>query len=91
MAGGVGDRQDPLAQLAEWTWRAGDHAAGLAELAHAIEVAPPHRRGRLRTLRADWLRRRGDVVGARAELELALQEDPTFAPAQAALAAFESS
>jgi len=78
---------DPLAQLAEWTWRAGDHAAGLAELAHAIEVAPPHRRGRLRTLRADWLRRRGDAAGARAELELALQEDPTFAPARAALAA----
>ena len=80
---------DPLAQLAEWTWRAGEHAAALAELARAIEAAPPHRRGRLRTLRAEWLRRTGDVAGARAELELACKEDPAYGAARAALERLE--
>jgi hypothetical protein len=68
----------PLATLAEWTWRDGDRAAALVELAGAIAAAPRHRRGRLRTRRATWLLALDDVAGARAELVVAIDEDPEY-------------
>jgi hypothetical protein len=68
----------PLATLAEWRWLDGDPAAALAEMQRAIEAAPPHRRGRLRTRRAEWLAARGDREAARHELALARAEDPAY-------------
>jgi len=69
----------PLATLAEWSFLDGDHTAAVAGMARAIEAAPLHRRGRLRTRRAEWLRAAGDPAAARAELERAVDEDPTYA------------
>jgi tetratricopeptide (TPR) repeat protein len=69
----------PLATLAEWCWLDGDPSAALARMQQAIEVAPPHRRGRLRTRRAEWLLAGGDAATARAELMRAIEEDPGYA------------
>lgn len=80
---------DALAQLAEWSWAAGARVTALEELARAIEAAPPHRRGRLRTRRAEWLLRSGDRDGGRAELERARAEDPTYGRAREQLARLE--
>jgi hypothetical protein len=68
----------PLSTLAEWSWLDGDRAAALAEMAAAIEAAPPRRRGRLRTRRAEWLIEAHDLPAARAELERAIAEDPSY-------------
>jgi len=68
-----------LATLAEWSWLDGDHDAALAEMAEAIMSAPDHRRGRLRTRRAEWLLARGETAQARSELERAVVEDPGYA------------
>jgi len=69
----------PLATLAEWSWLDGDGTAALAEMADAIAAAPDHRRGRLRTRRAEWLLVRGETAQARSELERAVIEDPSYA------------
>lgn len=76
----------PLATLAEWHWLDGDQAAALHQLAEAITAAPHHRRGRLRTRRAEWLRERGAVTEARRELADALIEDPAYTRAAEVLA-----
>jgi tetratricopeptide (TPR) repeat protein len=68
----------PLAILAEWSWRDGDRARALAEMAEAIAAAPPHRRGRLRTRRGEWLIAEADRDAARRELEQAIAEDPGY-------------
>ena len=54
-------------------------AVALAEMADAIAAAPDHRRGRLRTRRAEWLLVRGETAQARSELERAVIEDPSYA------------
>jgi hypothetical protein len=69
----------PLATLAEWSWLDGDRDGALAEMADAIAAAPDHRRGRLRTRRAEWLLAQGEPAQARSELERALIEDPGYA------------
>ncbi|HEY1549366.1 MAG TPA: hypothetical protein VGG28_16180, partial [Kofleriaceae bacterium] len=69
----------PLSTLAEWRWLDGDLDGALAAMQRAIDAAPLHRRGRLRTRRAEWLASRGDRDGARRELELAATEDPGYA------------
>lgn len=66
------------ATLAEWALLDGDREAAMSWMTRAIEAAPPRRRGRLRCRRAEWLRDAGDRAGARAELELAIVEDPGF-------------
>lgn len=68
----------PLATLAEWSWHDGEHAAAVARMGEAIAAAPVHRRGRLRTRRAEWLRAGGDLAAARADLEQALIDDPAY-------------
>jgi tetratricopeptide (TPR) repeat protein len=68
-----------LATLAEWSWLDGARGDALAEMAQAIAAAPPHRRGRLRTRRAEWLLAAGDPAAPRAELERAVDEDPGYA------------
>lgn len=68
----------PLATLAEWSWLDDRRADALAEMARAITAAPPHRRGRLRTRRAEWLIATGDPAAARAELARAIDEDPGY-------------
>jgi Flp pilus assembly protein TadD len=69
---------NPLATLAEWSWLDGDRPRALAELADAITAAPLHRRGRLRTRRAEWLLSLDDPVAARRELHHAIAEDPAY-------------
>jgi Flp pilus assembly protein TadD len=76
----------PLATLAEWSWLDGDHDAALAEMARAIAAAPLHRRGRLRTRRAEWLLAQGDPVAARTELLQAADEDPGYLRSREVLA-----
>jgi tetratricopeptide (TPR) repeat protein len=76
----------PLATLAEWHWLDGDQISALSQLAEAITAAPHHRRGRLRTRRAEWLRERGAVAEARRELAQALVEDPAYTRAAEVLA-----
>jgi Tfp pilus assembly protein PilF len=49
-------------------------------------VAPLHRRGRLRTRRAEWLLAQGDPAAARAELLLAQSEDPGYGRSREVLA-----
>jgi tetratricopeptide (TPR) repeat protein len=73
---------NPLATLAEWSWLDGDRPRALAELADAITAAPHHRRGRLRTRRAEWLLALGDPAAARRELHHALAEDPRYTRAR---------
>lgn len=68
----------PLATLAEWSWLDGERAIAVSQMAEAIAAAPPHRRGRLRTRRAEWLVAQGDQVEARAELVQAIEEDPGY-------------
>lgn len=68
----------PLATLAEWSWQDGNHQDALAQMSEAITAAPAHRRGRLRTRRAEWLIERGDRAAARADLEQAQREDPGY-------------
>jgi tetratricopeptide (TPR) repeat protein len=80
----------PLALLAEWAWEDGPRTAALARLPAALEAAPPHRRGRLRTRLAEWRLALGEPDEARAELRRALSEDPSFARAQRELARLES-
>lgn len=80
----------PLAWLAEWTRSDGDPRAALERMRAAIEAAPPHRRGRLRTRHATWLVELGEPDGARAELRLALEEDPTYPRARLALERLEA-
>lgn len=75
----------PLSTLAEWSWLDGEPARAIGELRRAIEVAPPHRRGRLRTRLAEWLIERGEP-GARAEIEAAIAEDPGYARSRELLA-----
>src|SRR3569623_1945562 len=75
----------PLSTLAEWSWLDGEPARAIAELRRAIEAAPLHRRGRLRTRLAEWLLERGEP-GARPELEAAIAEDPGCARSRALLA-----
>ena len=77
----------PLSTLAEWSFLDGERDAALADMARAIEAAPLHRRGRLRTRRAEWLRDAGDLAGARAELERAIEEDPGYPRSREVLAA----
>jgi Flp pilus assembly protein TadD len=76
----------PLATLAEWSWLDGDHRPALAEMQHAIAAAPLHRRGRLRTRRAEWLLAQGDPIAARGELLQALDEDPGYGRSREVLA-----
>ncbi|NVB77899.1 MAG: hypothetical protein HOV81_05840 [Kofleriaceae bacterium] len=76
----------PLATLAEWSWLDGEPEQALAEMARAIASAPPHRRGRLRTRRAEWLIARGDTAAARAELVQGIDEDPGYARSRDVLA-----
>jgi Flp pilus assembly protein TadD len=76
----------PLATLAEWSWLDGDHRAALAEMQRAIAAAPLHRRGRLRTRRAEWLLAQGDPIAARGELLQAIDEDPGYGRSREILA-----
>ncbi len=76
----------PLAVLAEWSWLDGARADALATMARAIDAAPPHRRGRLRTRRAEWLLEREEPAAARGELLLAIEEDPGYARSREVLA-----
>jgi tetratricopeptide (TPR) repeat protein len=76
----------PLATLAEWSWLDGDRDRALADMQQAIDAAPLHRRGRLRTRRAEWLLARNDRAAARAELQRSLVEDPAYARARDVLA-----
>jgi Flp pilus assembly protein TadD len=76
----------PLATLAEWTWLDGDRAEARARMQAAIEAAPPHRRGRLRTRLAEWLLVDGDTTAARGELVRAIDEDPGYARSRDVLA-----
>jgi hypothetical protein len=76
----------PLSTLAEWSWEDGAPDAALAEMAEAIAAAPLHRRGRLRTRRAEWLVTVGDEASARAELAAAIAEDPGYARSRDVLA-----
>jgi len=75
-----------LGTLAEWSWLDGRRTDALDEIARAIAAAPLHRRGRLRTRRAEWLVAAGDVAGARSELMLAIAEDPGYLRSQEVLA-----
>lgn len=77
----------PLATLAEWSWLDGSLGDALAEMRRAIAAAPPHRRGRLRTRLAEWLLAQGDPPAARAELLLAIDEDPGYPRSREVLAA----
>jgi len=70
----------PLATLAEWSFLDGDLDAALAQMHQAIEAAPPYRRGRLRTRRAEWLLGRSDDAAARAEPERSIPQDPGYPP-----------
>ena len=76
----------PLATLAEWSWQGGEHREALAEMQQAIAAAPLHRRGRLRTRRAEWLLAQGDPLAARGELLQALDEDPGYRRSREVLA-----
>jgi hypothetical protein len=76
----------PLATLAEWSWLDGDARAALAEMQQAIDAAPLHRRGRLRTRRAEWLLAQRERDAARAELLAAIDEDPGYARSREVLA-----
>lgn len=76
----------PLATLAEWSWLDGEGERALDEMARAIDAAPPHRRGRLRTRRAEWLITGGNAIEARAELARALVEDPSYTRSRDVLA-----
>lgn len=67
-----------LATLAEWAWADGDHVTALEWSQQAITAAPVRRRGRLRTRRATWLRRRGEAIRAECELAIAFAEDPAY-------------
>jgi Flp pilus assembly protein TadD len=76
----------PLGTLAEWCWLDGARHDAVAGMQRAIAAAPPHRRGRLRTRRAEWLLELGDPVAARRELEQALAEDPGYPRSREVLA-----
>lgn len=80
----------PLATLAEWSWLDGARVAALGEMARAIEAAPLHRRGRLRTRRAEWLVAAGDPHAARVELLRAIEEDPAYARSREVLVSTEA-
>lgn len=67
-----------LSTLAEWSWLDGDRGGALAQMQRAIDAAPLHRRGRLRTRRAEWLVATGDRAEARRELVCATDEDPGY-------------
>jgi hypothetical protein len=69
----------PLSTLAEWQRLDGDRAGAIAAMTRAIDAAPHHRRGRLRTRLAEWLVADHDRDGARRELDLAITEDPGYA------------
>lgn len=75
----------PLSTLAEWSWLDSEPARAIAELRRAIDAAPLHRRGRLRTRLAEWLLERGEP-GAREQLEAAIAEDPGYARSHELLA-----
>jgi tetratricopeptide (TPR) repeat protein len=77
----------PLATLAEWSWLDGEHARSISEMHAAVAAAPPHRRGRLRTRLAEWLIARGEPNAARAQLLLAIDEDPGYGRSRQVLAA----
>lgn len=79
----------PLATLAEWSWLDGEHARAVGEMHAAVAAAPPHRRGRLRTRLAEWLIARGDPATARAQLLLAIDEDPGYGRSRQVLAAIQ--
>lgn len=68
----------PLATLAEWSWLDGARSNALAEMQQAIAAAPLHRRGRMRTRRAEWLIEHDDREAARQELLQAIDEDPGY-------------
>ncbi len=76
----------PIGTLAEWSWLDGEHRDALAEMQQAIAAAPLHRRGRLRTRRAEWLLAQGDPVAARRELLQAIDEDPGYGRSREVLA-----
>lgn len=76
----------PLATLAEWSWLDGERPQAIDEMQRAIAAAPPHRRGRLRTRRAEWLVETGDTAAARTELARAIDEDPGYARSREVLA-----
>lgn len=81
----------PLSLLGEWAWSDGDRPAACAHMRAAIASAPPHRRGRMRTRLAEWLLATDGHEPARAELRLALEEDPTYLRAREELARLEQS
>jgi Flp pilus assembly protein TadD len=76
----------PLATLAEWSWADGARGDALAWMQQAIAAAPPHRRGRLRTRRAEWWIAVGDTEAARRELVQAIDEDPAYGRSRDVLA-----
>jgi Tfp pilus assembly protein PilF len=52
----------------------------------AIDAAPLHRRGRLRTRLAEWLLEGGDPAAAQRELAQAIAEDPGYPRSREVLA-----
>ncbi|MEO8698745.1 MAG: hypothetical protein ABI867_01845 [Kofleriaceae bacterium] len=82
---------NPLATIAEWHWLDGERLEAVAAMQVAIDAAPLHRRGRLRTRVAEWLVAIGDPTAARAELLLALDEDPGYTRSRDVLEGLEES
>jgi tetratricopeptide (TPR) repeat protein len=78
-----------LSTLAEWSWLDGDRDGALAQMQRAIDAAPLHRRGRLRTRRAEWLVATGDRAEARRELAVAADEDPAYTRSRELLASLD--
>ena len=81
----------PLATLAEWSWLDGDRDAAVAEMRAAVDAAPQHRRGRLRTRLAEWLIAGGAAAAAREQLEQATAEDPAYSRSRDVLASISPS
>ncbi len=81
--------EGPLSLLGEWAWNDGDRSAACEHMRAAIASAPPHRRGRMRTRLAEWLLASAGPEPARAELRLALEEDPAYPRARDELARLE--
>jgi hypothetical protein len=76
----------PLATLAEWSRLDGERHEAVAQMQRAIEAAPLHRRGRLRTRLAEWLLEGGDPAAAQRELAQAIAEDPGYPRSREVLA-----
>ena len=76
--------------LGEWAAEDGDRPRALACLEQAINLAPTHRRGRLRSRRADLLAGAGRLPEALVEVRTAIREDPAWGRAAKQLAAWSS-